>query len=93
MKTQWVRSGGSYVATAVLLGGILYSILVLTVTPRSAYASSCDCTEELQDAKEFCSTTYGNPNLSGFACPDGNTVVVRCAANPGQAWQYPCGSF
>jgi hypothetical protein len=35
-------------------GGLVYSVLALTLSTKPVYASGCDCSEALQDANELC---------------------------------------
>jgi hypothetical protein len=71
MKAQILRKIVNLTAGAALLTGIAYSGLALRAKP--VYASSCNCTEELQDAERYCATHYNGQFLVWpFICPSGN---------------------
>jgi hypothetical protein len=81
------------VVAAVLLVGLAYSVLGLTVAPKVAYASSCDCNEAAIDADEYCQAQYGPTSFSyNFQCPicSGGTCVALFACNndPSQFQNY-----
>lgn len=89
MKVGTVRRIVNWIASAVIFTGIAYSGLALRAKP--VYASSCTCTEELQDAHVFCFERYGNNFVSDFQCPvGGSAYLFFCSADPSQEWGFPC---
>lgn len=54
-----------------LLVGLTYSVLALTLTPKTAYASVCDCDEALVDAQEYCVSIGFSGYVGAFSCPQG----------------------
>lgn len=93
MKTRLLTKGRSWVLSAAVLAGLVYSLLALTVTPKVAYATSCDCAEEHQDALEWCAEE-GMPGLETFQCPTSDDHYIFTCTNAGeQPWDFPCGLF
>jgi hypothetical protein len=92
MKTETLRMVRVSVVSAALLVGLGHSILALTLTSKPAYASSCNCTEEIQDAKAFCESQFGSPTVRWFDCPtSNNSYLVRCEADPnGVTYAFYC---
>jgi hypothetical protein len=88
MKAQFVRKGRIWVGSAVVLVGLFYSVLALTITVKPAYASTCDCAEEKIDAGIWCLENY-NTNATGYYCPAGADYLVQCEGST--LWHYvPC---
>jgi hypothetical protein len=85
MKIQLIQKVRIWAVSAVLLAGVLYSMLALKTEP--VYASSCDCVEALQDGKEFCASRGG---VKLFSCnPTQSSFFVECN-DSGQLWDLPC---
>jgi hypothetical protein len=81
MNTKGINKTWKWALYAVVLGGLTYSGLALTA--KTAYASSCDCNEEFQDAQAICAGygTYVNPN--SFQCPvDPGLTEFDCVGGP-----------
>jgi hypothetical protein len=81
MREQQVRKGRMWIVVGVLLAGLAYSVLALTLTPSPVYASSCNCTEEGLEAAQVCSSHNG---IRVFECPK-NT-----GCNNGPCWLVIC---
>ena len=64
---------------SVLLAGFVYSVFALTVNAKPAYAVSCNCTEEFQEAVQECG---GVRNVVTFQCP------ATCGSGP--CWSAQC---
>jgi hypothetical protein len=90
MNTAKSRAAGivMVVIYVTMLLGLGYSLQV--VTSKVAYASTCNCTEELQDAEDFCLLEYGDGGVDYFQCPEDGYYVVYCAADPHRPWANPC---
>lgn len=70
MKTRSVSQIRNWTLSAVVLAGLGYSMFAMTLSPKLAYASSCDCAELKTDANEWCETHWGSIlNPSSFVCP------------------------
>jgi hypothetical protein len=74
-----------------LVSGVIYSAAALSAKP--AFASSCDCADDLQEARAYCSSIL-NGNLASFTCPDvinGQAYYeFTCTTGGGQNFQEPC---
>lgn len=71
----------NWTASAVLLTGISYSCVALSAKP--VYASTCNCTEEQQDADLYCEAHFGTIGLKLFSCPvNSNEYAFICASDP-----------
>jgi hypothetical protein len=94
MKAQLITKGPIWAVSAVLLAGLAYSLLAFNAKP--VYASSCDCSEALEDAIGFCQTQY-HSQVEFFQCPvviNGQDYVrFVCAGNPGVFFTFPCSTF
>jgi len=76
MNTQIVRKARTWIGSAILLAGISYAALTLTIKPT--YAASCDCVEARQDAEEICAAE--GSSLKGFGCnPSQDHFIFQCA--------------
>jgi hypothetical protein len=84
MKTQIVRKGRAWIVSAVLLAGLVYSVLALST--HIAYASTCDCNEELFDAQQYCYQYFKSTGVYDFSCQSGHRIF-RCSADPSNTWQ------
>ncbi len=84
MKKTAVRRVLTIVAYASLVVGLGYSVLALGAKP--VHASTCDCTEEQQDANTFCALNFGSTGLIYFDCPvviDGvDSYSFICSSDP-----------
>jgi hypothetical protein len=86
MKAQLIGRRWTWMVTAVFLGGFVYSVLALT--PRPAYASSCNCTEEEDNAEQYCEQHFGSDALASFTCPipdppgPPNSYLFECDLDP-----------
>jgi|HubBroStandDraft_2_1064218.scaffolds.fasta_scaffold911543_1 hypothetical protein len=72
MRVQMFRQARTWAAGALLLSGLVYSVLALTLTARPAYAAACtpaQCFEGEQDAGEFCASK--NSRMIEYICPFG----------------------
>ena len=81
MKAK-VKKLGEWAAGAVVLSGLIYSVLGLTLNARPVYAASCDCVEAEDDAGEYCLAHTGSYALSYFECPLGT--------DPNQYTRFQC---
>jgi hypothetical protein len=75
-KMQVHRIGRTVLGT-LLLTGLTYSVLGLTVTPKVAQASSCDCDEQHEESDVIAGNTYCQNHfdlgvINSFTCPDPN---------------------
>jgi hypothetical protein len=69
MKGQIVRTSRVWVVSAVLLVGLVYSLLALNITP--VYASSCDCDQDdLVAATQACIHMGAAWRFDNWACPN-----------------------
>jgi hypothetical protein len=96
MRSEAVRKGKIWAVSVVLLAGLVYSLLALTLTAEPAYASSCDCHEDFTDASTFCAVQYGDFQLTTFTCPVGpqqNEFTFQCRAGGPLFSGVPCGSL
>jgi|SRR6266403_4102266 len=78
MKIRFIGKG--WALNAALLAGLVYSALSFTAGP--AYAASCNCTEERQDAQIYCINNFGDQRLYDFICPIGSDYDFVCYADP-----------
>jgi hypothetical protein len=69
---QIARATRVFVSTAVLVAGLVYSVLALSINAPIARATSCDCTEAAQDAIEYCQHYSPNEWPQLFTCPTGS---------------------
>ena len=92
MKTRIVDKTPIWALNAILLAGLIYSVLALT--PTSAYASShcfsnAECQEAQQDAQEICASSgssltafrcnYPQIDYLYYECSNGNHGSISCA--------------
>jgi len=87
MKSKIINALLNWGPVTFLLAGLSYSVLALTLTPKSAYATSCNCSSEQQTAQLWCQRHYGNPNLFTFNCPytlngNPNYIYFTCDQAP-----------
>jgi hypothetical protein len=87
MKGQNLQRIGNWTATVVLFAGIAYASLAMTGKP--AYASSCNCTEEEQDAEVYC-IAHGLGDEVYFHCPVGSDSVFNCTGDYPTEHVRPC---
>jgi hypothetical protein len=71
---------------AVLLSGLMYSVLALNVTP--VYAASCDCTIDKAEAEYWCRVHTTLDLLSSWYCPpQGPAYFWTCQGGLGSQHQ------
>jgi hypothetical protein len=80
MSAQGVRRARVWGLGAVLLAGLMYSVLAVTLSTPPVYASSCDCNEAAQDAAELC-WQYGRASVEQFYCPLGGDMFGATCSN------------
>jgi hypothetical protein len=77
MRHKLLRKARTGLLVAAVLVGLSYSTSVLM--PNSVYATSCNCTEEKQDAEFFCNQHFHTGLLLYFNCPyNGNEYEFIC---------------
>jgi len=84
MKTKiWAIAVGLVIA-------LVYSVLALSM--HTVYAATCNCSEEVQDAAQYCSAHYGAPQLTDFTCPfNGDNYNFVCINDPHHTFHtIPC---
>jgi len=69
MKRKAFAVARNWLVGTVLFVGFVYSVFALTVNAKPVYASSCNCSEEINEAFVYCQP-HGGIRL--FACPVGN---------------------
>jgi hypothetical protein len=71
MRVKMFRQVRSWAAGVLLLAGLMYSVLALTLTAKPAHAKTvctpAQCTEGGQDAVEFCASV--NSTVVRYICP------------------------
>jgi len=83
MRLQMFRQTRSWAAGVLLLAGLVYSVLTLTLTAKPAYATVCtstQCTEGHQDAVELCASL--GATVIRYVCPSGprqNGWIAECS--------------
>jgi len=90
MKTQFMLDARRWLLSALLLAGLVYSVLGLTLTTNHVYASSCDCNEAFEDATYICGVAH--LQVTGFTCPVGSgqdQFSFRCG-NSQDFSTFPC---
>ena len=80
MREQQIRKGRVWVLGGIVLAGLVYSVLALTLTATPVYASSCNCSEEFTEAYQFCASHLG---ILSFGCP------LNCSPQ-GPCWAVIC---
>jgi hypothetical protein len=70
------------VGISVLMGGMFYSVLALTLITQKAYAQTCDCSESYEAAEGWCAA-FGFGQLASFECPTG-------PSNPPEQYTFTC---
>jgi hypothetical protein len=83
MKTRFAGMARISLVSIVLLAGLVYSVLALTLTAKPVYASSCDCVTAQNLAEATCVGACGFFELQTFQCPnpgDPTTYSYSCAA-------------
>src|SRR5260370_20796683 len=71
MKAGMVKKATKWIVGFVLLAGLVYSTLTLTVGANHVYASSCDCQEAAIDASDICFNDGQFDSITSFSCPVG----------------------
>ena len=75
---------------AILVTGLAYSALTLSIKP--VYASSCDCNEAADDANQYCMLRGAPaPYVQSFSCPTGSAqdhFSGKCT--DGSQFNFPC---
>jgi hypothetical protein len=80
MRTQ-IGKRMKWTLGVAIFAGFLYSAMALHIQP--AYAATCDCTEERQDASDFCANNHLGL-LDTFQCPYGtgsDHYLFTCSAD------------
>jgi hypothetical protein len=79
MKTETLAGVRKALIGCLLLAGLLYSAFTVAVSPKPAYASSCNCPEEELEATAYCAAHGG---VVAFECPadfqDGPHAFAVC---------------
>lgn len=81
MKSKVVRVARKWLVGSALLAGFAYSVVALAVNTEPAYATSCNCFVEQQEATSECAS-HGGVQL--FDCPVNLGPVI------GDAWIVEC---
>jgi hypothetical protein len=91
MKPEVLTTVRNWTAGCVLVVGLIYSVAAITVNATPAYAASCNCNEEYQEAEVFCSSFGG---IATFQCPltapNGTLYFLATCNNPDVAIAEPC---
>lgn len=81
MRAETVHKGRVWALSAALLAGLVYSVFALGVNTKVAYASSCNCSEELAEGQAFCASV--GATIHAWACPynssQGPAWLVQCS--------------
>src|SRR5215813_2443468 len=88
MRIESFRRASLLTLSVLLLAGLTYSVVAITLTPESVHASSCDCNQALNEAMLSCLQDFHNWQVSDFQCPVslGGTEVFlyKCVSDPSQ---------